>query len=1135
MSKFFRFWFVFYIIFEGYTVTCQNSIEVALQAGHSSYINCLAVSQNGQFVASGSNDRTVKIWDLSTGKLLKTLQGHNFEINNVKFDPSSKYLMSHNFAETKVWDILNGTELTTVFQDSVFDISSVAFSPDGNLMAVGTFQGWIKIWNIQSKKLLHSANCHYGNVIALSFDSSSTSLYTFARNGFAVILSLSPFKEIDRRQLKISNAECQMAVYDPSCTFLAVGYSDGKIGLFGNSCKALKYVFSASGNQVTHLEFSAKSNYLCGGSYFTKKIWNTLSGIEMKVGCNPYDTYNSATINNTERIFIFQDYDNLLHLYDIETKKCFELGKEKGKIQALTFTKDDSYFINVSEDIHLKIKDSKKGTLISKFAGNNTFKKFVHSTTKPNVLFIVDSDGNMYNFDLSLGKLEIWDYKLNSPIQLFYYCKNTDLGAILNNRSTVEIIDYKTNKIKHVVTIPAGNVKALSMDNKGKFLILGSSQRNIFINELGSDKKWTSIKSDALTTSVALSPDNSMLAYSGGYYIYIYDMDKHAAIKRIVAGSEKIKTILFSPDGSLLSSINTNKQLKTWETTDWKLKYTVKDPSGFFTTSTSDVDVAFPISFSENSSKIVNQGENWSLLIRDSKTGTFLNRLSGHSSYINSTEFLSGDTLLASSSYDGSVKIWNIQKKDFIASIYIADDQYVIITPDNYYKTSRGNNDMIVFKHGNSSFSFDQFDLQYNRPDIVLERLGFADKDLIDSFRKAYIKRIQKAGFQESMFSTDFHVPETEIVNLESIPLTSDKKEIEFKIQVNDTKYLLDRIQVWINDVPVYGMKGLNLKDKQTSFVVKDIPVVLSVGNNKVEFSCMNNKGVESLKKAVKIIYTPETLTKPNIWFFGVGVSDYQNQGLSLEYAVKDITDMSRALKEKYPDLMVDTLYNSSATTKNIRLFKQLLQKTGIDDIVILSLSGHGFLSSNMDFYFGTYDVDYRNPEINGFSYNEVEWLLDSIPARKKLILLDACHSGEVDKEVTIENYVGKDGENIKIRNHKGVSLSTHKEAISLQNSYELMQELFTNLSRGNGAVVISAAGGLEVAYEGADWQNGIFTYCIRKGLEKAEADLNQDQRITVSELNEYISSQVEILTNGKQRPTSRRDVLENNWVIWEK
>ena len=98
------------------------------------------------------------------------------------------------------------------------------------------------------------------------------------------------------------------------------------------------------------------------------------------------------------------------------------------------------------------------------------------------------------------------------------------------------------------------------------------------------------------------------------------------------------------------------------------------------------------------------------------------------------------------------------------------------------------------------------------------------------------------------------------------------------------------------------------------------------------------------------------------------------------------------------------------------------------------------------------------------------------------------------------------------------------------------MQNLFADISSGNGAVIISAAGGMEYAFESEKWNNGVFTYCVRKAIEEEIADKdggNSDKAVDVAELKNYISRKVSELTNGKQRPVSRRENIEYNWVIW--
>ena len=104
---------------------------------------------------------------------------------------------------------------------------------------------------------------------------------------------------------------------------------------------------------------------------------------------------------------------------------------------------------------------------------------------------------------------------------------------------------------------------------------------------------------------------------------------------------------------------------------------------------------------------------------------------------------------------------------------------------------------------------------------------------------------------------------------------------------------------------------------------------------------------------------------------------------------------------------------------------------------------------------------------------------------------------------------------------------------MGLKNSFELMQLLFADLKRGTGAMVISSASGVEFAYEGEQWKNGVFTYALLEGLKTGNCDLNGDGNILVSEIREYVIDKVSELTNGNQNPTSRKENLEYDFSAW--
>lgn len=482
---------------------------------------------------------------------------------------------------------------------------------------------------------------------------------------------------------------------------------------------------------------------------------------------------------------------------------------------------------------------------------------------------------------------------------------------------------------------------------------------------------------------------------------------------------------------------------------------------------------------------------------------------------------------------DYSFTLWDkdLQKMYFTRLQGNAIYDNLMLTPDNYYWNKGNADQQFAFTYQNKAYLFDQFDLQYHRPDQVLRASPFADSLAILTYKKAYEKRLENAGILPQQLTTDLlTVPEVSISTENGITSTSEE-EILLNVQAKSNGLELMSLNIFVNNVPIYGRNGKPLQGKKELNTSYSIP--LSHGINKIEVSVTSKNGDRSLRDVVNILCKKENV-RSKIHLITIGVSKYDDDALNLAYAAKDAENLSDLFSEK-DAVVAYTLLDKKATRKNILLLKEKLQSTSVDDKVILYFAGHGFLDENLEFYLGTYDIDYRNPSNNGLAYEDFEDFLDNIPARQKLMLIDACHSGEVDKENTELIALGDSDETRGIQVYqRGVKPLNAKAPSGLQNSFSLMKELFADVRRGTGATVISSAGGAEYAYEGKDWKNGVFTYCLLRGLSQMEADENQDGKVTVSEIQAFVANEVPALTDGKQQPTYRIENITNDWVIWE-
>ncbi|RLD22134.1 MAG: hypothetical protein DRI71_07900, partial [Bacteroidetes bacterium] len=833
------------------------------------------------------------------------------------------------------------------------------------------------------------------------------------------------------------------------------------------------------------------------------------------------DLLRSWEISRDNKRLLSGGEDSSAIYWNVETGTIIHrLVAHNGPITNVNFSPDEKFAITSSMDGSIIIWDLSDGSIKRRFVSNISQIGSVDYNSKNKSILVASNNAFIWD----LGKLTVInEMNLNADVladtNLRLICKNTaplnsNFYKILRGESNVsygwkEFFDSKFS--------PDNNLIAT-----GSF----SNKLNIWDSKMGAKIKTIQL-SKKMIYSIDFSPDNRYIA--AGLYdneLAVYDLISDSLVVRIPNGRTHIYSVCYSPDGKKIAYVSdgstwarlldteTNTRLKSinfeyadllfvsFSNNNEYLVVSGADPYLQIYSFKEDSIYKFPtkhksqircVKFSLDDQFIFTASDDNTIMQWDFNKKEVIQVFKGHKGNVNTIAFIEEKNYLISGSQDGTAKIWDIKTGEIILTLVaINKNEYFAFSPDNYYTSSKSSVDKLHFVQGMKIYGFEQFDLKFNRPDIILSRLGFADLALIEAYHKAYLKRLNKMNFTEDMLKDDFHLPEIKIQNFEEMPTITDSNYLSLNLQLNDNKYKLDRINVWVNDVAVYGTNGISLRDKGVSSYQANLKVNLVKGKNKVQVSVLNQAGAESYKETFEIECSAGK-SKPDLYLITIGESKFKDSKFNLTYAAKDAQDVALlfAKSKNHEKVITKTLTNEQVTKENITALRSFLDQADINDEVMIFIAGHGVLDENLDYFFASYDMDFNNPSQRGIAYEDLEGLLDGIKPLKKVLLIDACHSGEIDKEevelLAVNEEVGAEG--IQFR----AIGNTVKPKLGMQNTSELTKALFTDLRKGTGATVISSAGGGEYAMESGEWKNGLFTYCLLKGIETGEADLNKD------------------------------------------
>ncbi len=1120
------------------TASTNSSPTLITPVGHLIQVNSVAFSPDRKYLISGSYDHTAKIWEAATTQLVATLGGMTAGVSLAKYSPDGKFIITlSEDNDLKIWS--SGGNLLKTFTSDKIGLNCADISKDGSKLLIGCSDGLIRIIDLQTGKELFAMVKNNAPIYSAVYSPDYKYVLTGAGDGTASVWNAATGNLI-KTIYKDDKYRVNEANYSPSGKYIAIRCGDYTARVFDVAtgieiCMVShkgflqRLVFSPDEKKL--FAFSNEGTSINGKG--TIKIVELQTGRQLKAFKADYDGGATAgCFDIGSNYLVTANGNGLIMKVDTSTGRPFAFFKGHSvPSEEPGFSRDGIHLVVPYDDGHVRVWDVKTARVVLDLPGhrgwvyggayNNTGTKIltwskdstarVWDASTGKALYVLESKGSVVsakfsNDDAEIitasndGIIEIWDAATGKPKYKFDAAQPTKFGPSFS-------IDPGGTKIITAINIDPGDDNYSHRDSLEKMKI------------------WDMNLGKLLCTL------DSKKGISAGYFI-----DKGKKIFTICTDS--VNRIFDSGTGKMLSEqkfgadlwLDSGSNFILVRGRDSLFLYDRDKKKAVFSIPGFDVTHAV---FSKDDKTILTSSFDNTVKILDAGTGKILHAFEPTPGYGIFAVFSPDEKMIVGSG--GSLKLWSAKNYELGYSSMDIDstDYYTQISSGYYMCTSNAAKLLHYVTENLDVITFDQLDIKYNRPDKILEGIGCPDTALIHAYHRAYEKRINKLGIDTSAFKSGYSVPKADFINRNQIAHLAEQKKdtLSLHISGSDSTYNLDRFNVWVNKVPVYGTKGISLKNKRNGTLDTTVTITLSLGDNRIETSVTDVNGTESYHIPLYVKYVPDKFVDTMLYFVGIGIDKFADENHNLNYSVKDIQDLAKNFNEKYKGkCKIYTLYNKNVCKDSVIALKQKLLKSGVNDKVIIAYSGHGLLSKDYDYFLSTYNVDFKDPAKDGLPYDALENLLDSIPARKKLMLIDACHSGELDKD-EMNRYTQTAADRKKsgvtdVRPRGGDVEVTEKSGMSMASSFELMKQLFVNVGKSTGATIISAAGGTQYALEKNNLHNGVFTYSIREYMQ-------QNEHVNLSALKQYVNKRVTELTAGMQVPTTRNETDVVDWQVW--
>ncbi|HEX6892187.1 MAG TPA: caspase family protein [Chryseolinea sp.] len=1056
IPRFFGIQFLFAFTIFPLLVSSQ-SLETIIQKGHELAVVCVANSPDSNYLATGSRDKSVKIWERSTGREIRSLLGHEATVTSIEFTSDGKYLISGgNDKAIRIWEVLTGNEVDHIVTDEF--VTEIAIDPKMNFFVVAGYDdsGYgdsATVYDLRSRKVIKkiptSADKGLGSGVDVAISPNGKWVGFGEDNRVVNLYEASDWKKVNT--FTFEEGYCggcgTRLAFSPDSKSLYLVANHGFLTKYDLSNFAVSKVYSRVTDDLAGLAISSDGKLIARSTEKEITVWNEQTGDSLiSIKANEKGEFHELAFTLDNKSLIISSDDNTAIFWDLSLNRQvsaltgFLNQRDRGGLDY-----DPNFYWQSAIAKYVRFKNelliSNDGKTLIKGKFGTKVKRWDIVTGK-SVMEFIGHKKAVLSYDLSQNGRRLLTGGGDGTIMLWDFDSGDSLMVIKSYREPIFDIHFSHDETKIISSSWDGSMK---------------------IHDLETGKMLTYIEFQTGSAYSILFHPNDLYFFSARLdnSLQMWEIDTKKEVRSFIGHTDIVSSIQLSPDQATLLSSSWDGSIRLWDMGTALMTKKFKGHRG-------PVHVAM---FSRDGRWIYSAGADRVIRVWDPNTSSVTRIFEGHKAEITSLVFSPDNKMLISHSVDGVTKFWDIDSgKEFFEHIHLGEKDWMVKSPDGFFNGTDNARKYVHFVSGLKTYSVDQFFNEFYRPELlpkIFQNRGAKD---------------DSKGIQGKLKNSP--PPSVKIAVLPDSP-----GKAEVYVRMIDNGNGAENLKVFHNgkNIALDQQQQKSPASRGQATIYKHI-IDLIGGTNVFSATATNRDNIESDPQTVEL-FSDHATKSSTCYIFSVGINQYKNSKLNLNYARPDAESFGKLMDRKSSHLFsrieLTTLYDGQATREKIlSTLDEIASKIHQEDVFIFYYAGHGSMVDNRFYFIPTeslrlYDQGSLNKEAIEASLLQEKF--KKIKALKQLIIMDACQSGG------------------------------SVELLAARGANE--EKAIAQLSRSAGIHVMASAGSEQFATEFAELGHGLFTYVLINALSGEADGAPKDGKVTIYELKSYIDDQVPEMT----------------------